>query len=187
MITRRGKMNLKPGDIFAIKGSGVIGWLAIRLTQPRTDRFHFGIIWRRFNDDFLVLESISKGLALGKLSWYESKDIEFYRVKCAEDLRLDAPDGLIDWGRAWYDYFLIVKIFLGGLIAWLKILWKEHRLRKLRAEDIPYCRNSALICTEAVDVAYDSVGVNIIPEGIIPLPSAFKQAEIEGRLEKING
>lgn len=174
------------GDIFATKGSGILGWLSRHLIEPETDRFHFGIIWRYLpQNDFLILESISKGLALGKLSWYKDKSIEFYRVNCDEDLRFVAPDGLIDWGRARYDYWLFAKILFGSFVALAKILWREHRLRKLRAEDFPYGKNSSLICTEAVDVAYASVGVNIIPEGVIPIPSAFRQAVSEDRLERI--
>ena len=176
---------LEPGDIFATKGKGITGWASRNLLSPQTDRFHFGILWKYFGDDFLILESISKGLAVGKLSWYQGADVEFYRVNCPEELRFAAPDSLIDWGRAKYDYWLIGKILFGAVAALARILWKEHRLRRVRAEELPYGVNSALICTEAVDVAYDSVGVNIIPAGVIPIPSAFRAAELEGRLIKL--
>lgn len=174
---------LEPGDPFATKGAGVLGCAVENLIEPSTNRFHYGILWKQLPDgDFLILESISKGLSIGRLSWYRGSDIEFYRVNCPADLRHQAPNGLIDWGRSRYDYLLILKIILGGIIGLLKILVKERKFRRLKASDFSYGVNSALICTEAVDVAYDSVGVNLIPIGVIPIPNAFKQAQIDNKM-----
>ncbi|GAI60346.1 unnamed protein product [marine sediment metagenome] len=36
-----------------------------------------------------------------------------------------------------------------------------------------------------MDIAYDAVGVNIIPIHVCPTPSAFKQAEFDGKIEEI--
>lgn len=38
---------------------------------------------------------------------------------------------------------------------------------------------------EAGDVAYNSVGVNLIPEGVIPIPNAFREGEVEGKMARI--
>lgn len=179
-------MKLEPGDGFAIKGEGIAGWMSRELMAPKADRFHYGLLWRKLKaGDWLILEFIMKGLAIGKLSWYEGKDVKFYRVNCPAELRYSAPDSLIDWGRAWYDYFLIPKLFLGALLAWARILFTESRIRKLRAEDFPYAKNSALICTEAFEVAYLGVGVAIVDPEVIPIPSAFRQAEIDGRIFEV--
>lgn len=177
---------LQPGDIAAEKGNKIVVWLQNLFLKPATDRVHHFILWKYLGeDDFLILESIPKGLAIGKLSWYEGKDLQFYRVDCPQELRYAAPDGLIDWGRSHYDYLLIAKLFFGTFVALVKVLWKEHRFRKLMAEDIPYGVNSSLICTEAPDVGYDSVGVNVIPVGVAPIPTSFKAAELAGRLIRL--
>lgn len=179
-------MTLQPGDIFAIKGKGIAGWAVRNLISPSIDRFHFGILWKKLpHGDFIILESIHKGLAVGKLSWYSAVDIEFYRVDCPWDLRRIAANGLIDYGRSMYDFLLVFKIAVGSLLAFFKVLVKERKIRRLQAEDFPYGQNSSLICTEAVDIAYDSVGVNIIPEGVVPLPNAFRQAELDGLITRI--
>jgi len=178
-------MVLQPGDIFATRGKGIAGWAVRKLLAPYTDRFHFGIIWRQMGNDYIILESASKGIAVGLLSWYDPADLELYRVDCFKYLRAFAPDHLVVWGRSKYDYLLILKIAIGGLLTFIKVLIKEKKFRRLRAEDFPYGQNSSLICTEAVDVAYDAVGVNLIPEGILPLPNAFKQAEIDGKMRKV--
>lgn len=179
-------MNLQPGDGFATKGRGIIGWASRELFIPKTDRLHYGILWRKLKDgDWLILESIMKGLAIGKLSWYAGRDTKFYRVNCPAGLRYAAPETLIDWGRSLYDYFLIPKIFFGALFAWVKILFTEGRLRKLKAEDLPYGKNSALLCTEGFEIAYLGVGVAIVNPEILPLPSAFKKAERLGRIREL--
>jgi len=181
--------NLQVGDIFATKGRGIIGWVSRNLSSPRTDRFHYGILWKPLEGgDFIILESLSsKGISVGKLSWYKGSDVKYYRVDCDEDLRLAAPDGLVEWGRAKYDYWLIPKLLVGAVIAWVRILCKEHRLRKLKADDLSsiYSWDSRLLCTEATWVAYNSQGVNIISYGIPPLPSAFREAELEGRIHRV--
>lgn len=178
-------MNLQPGDIGATRGKGLGGWAVRTLLAPRTDRFHFFIIWRQMGDDYIILESISKGIAVGLLSWYDPPDLEIYRVDCLKYLRTSAPDHLVIWGRSKYDYLLILKIAFGGLLSFLKAFFLESKIERLRAEDFPYGQNSELICTEAVDVAYDAVGVNLIPEGVLPLPNAFKQAEIDGKMKRV--
>lgn len=189
LLGRRLKMNsfkLEPGDIVAMKGNKIVVWLQNLFLKPETDRVHHFILWQYLGeDDFLILESIAKGLAIGKLSWYEGQDLQFFRVDCPQELRYAAPDGLIDWGRSRYDYLLIAKLFFGAFVALAKVLWKERRLRKLWPEDLPYGGNSSLICTEGPDVAYDSVGVNVIPAGVAPIPTSFRAAELEGRLIRL--
>lgn len=180
-------MDLQCGDIFASKGTGIPGWAVRALLSPYTNRFHFGFLWlKRPDGDFITLESKHpKGLQPGRLSWYNLNELEFYRVNCPLHLRKQAPFGAIDFSPAMYDHLLILKFLLGGLLAFFKIIVKEHRIRRLLAEDFPYVENSSPICTEVVDIGCDSVGVNVIPIGVAPLPNAFKQAEIEGRMTRI--
>ena len=172
-------IELQPGDIFATKGSGFLSWLSRSLMAPETDRYHFGLIWEKAGDDWVILESISKGLSVGRLSFYKGADIKFYRANCYQYLRGAAPLELTRWGRSLYDYLLITKLIVQGL--WL-LLW--HR-RRIKPEELTWSQDNALICTEAVDIAYDAVGVNVIPIHVCPTPSAFRQAELEGRISEI--
>jgi len=169
-------IELQTGDIFATRGSGLLGWLSRSLMEPVTGRYHFGIILQKWRDDYLILESISKGLSVGRLSFYEGADIKFYRVSCPQGLRKAAPFELTRWGRSLYDYLLIAKLVVQGL--WL-LLWHG---RRIRPEELTWSQDNALLCSEAVDIAYDAVGVNIIPLHVCPTPSAFKQAELDGRI-----
>jgi len=178
-------VELEPGDIFSTKGKGILGWLSRNLMAPLTDRFHYGLVWEKVDDDYFILESISKGIAIGRLFFYEGGDIKFYRVDCPNELRGQAPVELTRWGRSLYDYLLIPKLAIQGIALFIKQLFTEGRFRRIRAEELTWVQNNSFLCTEAVDIAYDAVGVNIIPIGTCPVPSAFKQAEIDGRITEI--
>lgn len=177
-------MKLESGDIFAVKGEELLAKLASKLTRPYTDRFHFGLIWRKIGDDYLILESIGKGIAVGRLSFYDGQDVKIYRVDCPAHLRHQAPDELTKWGRSKYDYLLILKIVIQGFWVIFKNLCKGEGIHPIRAEDLTWSHDAALVCTEAVDIAYLSIGVSLTG-GIIPLPSAFKQAELDGLMGEI--
>lgn len=179
------KTNLEPGDIGAVKGTGALGWISRNLATPTTDRLHHFIVWGKMDSDYLILESIgSKGLTMGKLSWYKDEDVIFYRVNCDQVLRETAPCGLIDYGRSRYDYLLVLKVLVWALQAWVKMLIRG-KLRKLSAEDFPYKPDRSLVCTEAVETAYLSVGVQVIDPGVLPLPSAFKESEMQGKIYRV--
>lgn len=182
------EIGLQSGDIFATRGQGVIGWLNRNLMAPETDRFHFGLVGLKVNDDYLILESIGgKGIAVGRLSFYEGKDIKFYRVDCPSELRLAAPIELTRWGRSKYDYLLIPKLAIQGFWLVLKHLITEGKFRRIRAEELRpiYTWDSRLLCTEAVWCGYNAVGVNIIPYGVPPMPSSFREAELQGRITEV--
>ncbi len=178
-------MDLQPGDIFALRGKGLAGWAARNLIFPGTDRFHFGIVWRKHGNDYIILESIfPKGVSVGLLSQYNTNELEFYRVNCSEELRRRAPLGLIRHGRSLYDVFLILKLVTGFVVAQLR-LWGMGKFRKVQPEDIPYVRDSSFVCTEAVQAAYLSVGVSIVPKGIVPMPNSYMKAVMRKKMSKI--
>lgn len=173
---------LLPGDIGAVKGRGVAAWLSRKLFLPHTDRFHFFVIaeYVGLKKDWIIYESIaSKGLSAGWLSWYSFDEVEIYRVpdqSCGKLATLE----LILHGRALYDYFLPIKLFLGALRLVL-----TGRFPPWRPEQLPYGRDSRFLCTEAAAEAWRAVGYPIIPEGVCPLPAGFEQAIQEGKLVRI--
>jgi len=173
---------LKPGDIGATKGGGFLPSLHRRFFIPYTDRFHHMLIGLpTYDGDMTIYESIPKGIAVGRLSFYRNSDIKFYRVTCDSSACRKSVDEVAKFGRGNYDYWLITKIAVYGIFKLLK-----KGFRKLRPEDIPYhADDTAYICTEAVDMSYWNVGVKIIPAGKAPVPAAFREAELEGRIKEI--
>lgn len=175
------------GDIGATKGKGIAGWLSKNLFIPHSDRFHFFLIAEPVDgeDDYIILESItSKGITVGRLSWYPLDELHVYRVKDPHWQALGrlAVLELTKYGRAGYDYLLPVKLLLGVLQLILK-----GKLPPWRPEQLPYGRNSRFLCTEAANESWRAVGYPIIPEGVCPLPAGFELALEEDRLVRIGG
>ena len=182
---------LYPADIGATRGRGPLLWLSQHLIEPKTDRIHFFIIgdYLPWDNDYVILESIGKGIAVGRLSFYKPEDVEIYRVVLGRDQRLGvlrpelrkrAAAELTRVGRARYDYILIAQIAFGALTLLLR-----GKLPPWRPEQFPYGRDQKYICTEAASFCWRAVGHPIIPPGVVPLPAGFAQALQEGRIRKI--
>ncbi len=184
---------LYQADIGATRGKGPLLWFSQHVIEPKTDRIHFFIIgdYLPWDDDYVILESIGKGkgIAVGRLSFYNPMDVEIYRVVLGRDPRLGMPRRelrkraaaeLTRVGRARYDYILIAQIAFGALTLLLR-----GKLPPWRPEQFPYGRDRKYICTEAAAEAWRAVGHPIIPPGVVPLPAGFAQALQEGRIRKI--
>lgn len=178
-------------DIGATKGKGPLLWFSQNLIKPKTDRIHFFIIgdYIPWEDDYVILEAISSGIRVGRLSFYEPAELEIYRVKLGygelgrvfgTELRRRASLELTKVGRARYDWVLFIQLALGGIGLLLR-----GKLPPWRPEQFPYGRDKKYICTEAAAEAWRGVGHPIIPEGVVPVPSAFIQALQEGKLRRV--
>jgi hypothetical protein len=178
---------LLPGDIGGVRGKGIFGWLSKHLLKPHTDRYHFFLVgdYIPWDDDYVILESIGKGIAVGRLSFYNPDDIEIYRVPLDESpgsdqLRRRASVELTRVGRARYDYMLYAQLLAGALSLMLLLQFPPYDPAQL-----PYGRNKAYICTEAANYGWRAVGHPIIPWGVVPVPAGFKKAELKGKITRI--
>lgn len=182
---------LLPADIGERRGSGPIRFFSEKLIEPKTDRVHFFVIgdYLPWDDDYVILEALPRGISVGRLSFYKPEDIEIYRVNLSRDRRLNKLDmelrrraaaELTRVGRARYDFILIAQLFLGSLTLLL-----SGKFPPYRPEQFPYGRDKKFICTEAANEAWRGVGHPIIPPGQVPLPAGYKQAFIEGRLRRV--
>jgi len=182
---------LFPADIGATRGKGPLLWFSRNLLEPKTDRIHFFVIkqYIPWDDDYEILESIGKGIAIGRLSFYKPEDVEIYRVNLGSDprlgdvaklLRRQVVGELSKVGRARYDFILYLQLIAGGISLLLR-----GKLPPWTPEQVPYGRNKAYICTEAARYGWRARGHPIFAEGIAPTPSAFKQALQEGKMRKI--
>jgi len=178
-------MALRTGDIFATKATGWMGWLCSRLFSPKSDRLHFGILGDGVasENDWVILESIGKGIAVGRLSMYAGQHLKFYRPTnlVAQIKGGEAALVLSKYGRARYDYMLIVKL----VVDVVRLVFTGH-LPPWRPEDFKYSRNSNFICTEAAACAWRDVGYPIIPEGVLPMPASFQGALNNGVIFEVD-
>lgn len=179
-------MMYQHGDIAGVPGHSILGKLNKRVFWPPTDLFHFLLIadYIPHENDYVILESVNKGIAVGRLSWYEGKGYRVFRpnIPRSQYWGRRACQALTQHGRAKYDYLLILKLITGSLLVWAKQLIKEGRLHRIRAVELPYARDSRFICTEAANEAWHLVGYPIVPKGMVPLPSAFIEALSWGEL-----
>lgn len=187
-------VRFEPGSFGATRGSGFAGWASRKLIQPETDRFHFFMVFEYVpeRNDYIIIESINvgafaKGVTFGWLSKYKGGDIEIFSIADPDIAAYgeDACYNLIEFGAAPYDFTLWAVLGLSGVWAFLKNLFTEYRIRRLRPEELYFCRNKKFICTECVAEGYASLDYWIVPYGVTPLPSGFKQAELEGRIRRI--
>ena len=182
------RLNLEPGDIAAVKGHGLLARLSRAVFSPDTDRYHHFLIWKKCTDgeDYIILESVAKGLAVGRLSMYEDQDIRFYRaVNLDRDTRNQACEELTRSGRAPYDWMVYFNLPWEAAKAEARILLGGRLPRKLTAAEVNCCEDSWLICTEAVALAYKLANWSLVPDGIMALPSAIEQARLDGVIQEI--
>jgi len=179
-------MGLEPADIIRVKGTGTFGLLARSVFVPWTDRHHHALVWRKSGDDYIILESVNKGLAVGRLSMYAGSDVTFYRAVSLDfATRERACEELTRYGRAPYDYALYIRLVRNIIKAELGVLRSGHWFRKLHAYELPYGEDGWLVCTEAVALAFRLVNWSLVPDGVMALPSAIEQASLDGLIREV--
>lgn len=180
---------LQRGDIFAIKGEGYLSRLQTNLILPQTDRFHYGLLgeYIKEENDFVILESIQKGTAVGRLSWYIKSDIKFYEVNDPDSKRLgkEASIQATKWGRAKYDYRVYIWIFWNAMKLFARQLWEEHRLRKVHITEFPPLpKDKRLLCTELGRESYRGI-YPILPLPLAEFPAAYELARLTGSINLV--
>jgi len=192
---KRGRTVYQPGDIVGVKAKGgIIPWLSKNAIVPQTDLFHFLLIGDQVGDDYEILESIGKGVAVGRLSWYKDREYTVFRVNTPNSLALGEKVMRFasKFGRHSYDWKLYVRIFAWALGYWLKEIAKLHfPPRPVYPTMIPYKSDQDFICIELVFEAWRNVlpgngGVRIREHGHAPVPAEMILAQERGDLYVID-
>jgi hypothetical protein len=186
-----GRVKYVPGDGVGVEGSGPIGWLSETQITPHTKLFHFLVIGRYIpeDDDYEIFESIGKGTAIGRLSWYAGSKYMVFRINDANYMALGemAIERASVFGRRHYDYALYVKLFAWALGYWKKELATGHwPPRPVRPEQIPYKTDRDFICIELYFAIWNLVGRRIRAHGHAPVPGEVIDAVNRGRLVVID-
>jgi hypothetical protein len=180
-----------PGDGVGVVGGGPMGWLSESQITPHTKLFHFFVIgdYIAEDDDYVILESIGKGTAVGRLSWYADKRYTVFRMNDPNFAALGelAAERASVFGRRHYDYALYVKLFAWALGYWTKELATGHwPPRPVRPEQIPYKTDRDFICIELYFAIWNLVGRRIRAHGHAPVPGEVIDAVHRGRLVVID-
>lgn len=190
---------LQRGDIFATTNPGIVGQLHKRLFRPRTTRFHYGLLGEKIIHedelDWVIFESIGKGVAVGRLSWYLNDDVEVYRVAVQESTdprnnnTLAFNYGLLasleatNLGRRLYDFRAWFHIAYYSLKAIAYHLWKEGKAY-VHYTDIPLVLDNRLICTELVNESYRPYFA-VTDNRFLATPANFKHSVLYGRIRTV--
>jgi hypothetical protein len=176
-----GRIILQKGDIVGVAGRGLPGWMNRNFVRPRTDMFHFLLIgdYIPTEDDYTTLESVKKGVTIGRLSWYKGRAYTVFRLNwtAAEHFGRQAFNRASQFGRHRYDWFMA---------AGLVFTWVRHGFRPLHVADIPYERDDRFLCTELVFEAYRLAGIRLREQGHAPLPAEIKLAAGRNELVQID-
>ena len=171
-------MEFLPGDIVAVEARTslkLLNWLV----SPYTDRGHYFILGNKIKDteDRVIYESlITSGVRIGKLSWYEGKDIEVYRV--SKEVGAEVVRNIADYSGLNYDHFYFVRLVLNAI---------KYRVKHGKA--IPYdkltCKpNNSYLCTELIAEAYKP-HIQFVPDNVAATPAALVNAYSQGKMELI--
>ncbi len=186
----RGRVNYQPGDIVGVVGKGIIPWLSKNAIVPQTDLFHFLLIGDRVGTkDYEVLESIGKGVAVGRLSWYKDRRYIVFRVnhEDSECMGTAAFVAASVFGRRKYDWKLYARIFAWALGYWLKEIATFHiPPLPVYPNMIPYKTDQDFVCIELVFEAWKQVGFRIREHGHAPVPAEIILAQERGDLKRID-
>ena len=194
------------GDIAGVPHRGMLGRLMKRVFTPHTNMVHWVLIcdYIESEEDYVILESIGKGVAVGRLSWY--KDYRVFRPtakstcirlrpvaestcirrdSCREYLGIWACQELTKYGRAKYDWGFVLSLPFACVCCWLQQLLTTGRTWPIKAADLPYSLDDRLCCTEAAVLAWRLVGVYLVPVSTMPIPSALLEAVEKGILKEV--
>ncbi len=190
----KGRVIYRPGDGFGVEGDpkNPVCLLSERAIVPHTKLFHFGVIgdYIEREDDYVILESIGKGTAVGRLSWYAGRRYQVFRMNDPdfEALGREAAERASAFGRRHYDYALYLKLFTWALGYWSKELATLHvPPRPVRPDQIPYKTDQDFICIELYFAVWNLVGRRIRAHGHAPVPAEVIEALTRGRLVVIDG
>ena len=179
---------LLPGDLMGIYGGPIAKYLTSKIFTPSTILFHFLITGDHIpkENDYEILESINSGVRTGRISWYYNDlYVIFRKVDVSIIDREDSFRMASQFGRWGYDFLAYPLIFWDSMKALTKMIFKEHKLRKLNQSDIPDHENHAFICTEFVNACWNQVGKPIIPIQYTPIPCGYIEALEKGILKLV--
>lgn len=185
---------LKTGDIILVDGNRWWKDCVSHLINPYTPGYHALMVFapiRKGDEivDWYIIESVAQGVRIGLLSHYIGKRLTVYRIVhnnyqwvFEEAIGQGLYEFTKRFSRSHYDKIAYVKLGIQVPAIILKCLVLR---RRARAEDWWYKPDDKFLCTEAARRICQLAGYPIIDADTLALPNGFRQAEIEGKLNKV--
>jgi hypothetical protein len=184
------------GDIVGVVNTGLMGQLAWLAFKPQTRLFHFLVIrsYLEEEDDYEIIEMLGgffpwepSGCRTGRLSWYRDRTYCVFRLNDPYALMLGkrAAKYASKFGRIQYDFGLFFKLPADCFRCWFWQIVKEHRLRRIRPNELKLVWDSIFVCTELPLAIWAEVKRYFIDGAGIP--AAYAQAWLDERLLLMGG
>lgn len=179
---------LNPGYICAVS-QGILGKLENALVVPRTELDHFFMLYHYdfLADDWIIIESIAKGVSIGWLSWYTKlTPVHIYRPndRDSDNICLLAATNAIAYGRRYYDFPTMARVAYITLHEIFKQLMKGKR-PWVSYTCYPAVKDNAVICTELVAQSFRKAGYNVFNPYCLANPPNFISCLVEGIVEEV--
>lgn len=175
-----------PGDLVGVQG-GFLASLAKRIFTPPTKLYHFLAVRSHLveENDYEIIEMGMFNCDIGRLSWYNKRYYEVFRLTDpeAEPLGKKAAKYASKFGRRSYDYGVFFRLPLDLLVCWCSQLVKERHIRRIKPNELRFTRNSRFVCTELARAIWLEVGIDPLNKKDVALPGAFIKSVAEGRLK----
>ncbi len=168
------------GDIVLVLGNGFVGTAGYTIFTPATHVDHALIIgpYIELKNDYEILEALPSGVRTGRLSWYDGDRYVVTRVTDVEAQTKGAEAFLeaSEFGRWGYDFPFYLYLVGDLFRIFTLMVFKEHRIRRVHASELPYREDHAFICTELAKAIWQIVGYDIVPSRVTSIPSALVEA-----------
>ena len=182
------------GDIVGVLG-GTFAFASEAVFYPPTRLYHFLVLDRHdhLRSDMELHEAIASGVRGGRLSWYQNDVYVVFRPQGAppeeiEQLGKQVGISASEFGRWGYDYLMYLYLLRDVPRVFLRNLFKEHRARRIRPDELPCYNDHAVICTVLANRLWlEQGGENFapIPAGVLALPAGYIAALRAGRLKVV--
>ena len=180
-----------PSDIAMVENHGLMGQLSYLVFSPPTYLFHALTIrsYLEEEEDYEIIEMLGgilpwepSGCRTGRLSWYKDRSFIVFRLNDPEVEKLGkkAAKFASAYGRRQYDYGLFFVLLFDCIRCWFWQLINEHRIRRIRPDELKLVWNKEFVCTELPKAIWSRVGKRFIHGA--GMPAAYVQAFLEGRL-----
>lgn len=145
---------------------------------------HLLIIDELLEGDYGILESISKGVACGLLSFYNNYYIAVYRYKGITPEQQQCIRHMArKRGRYRYDFWIPFRILKKvGFLGVFKLIW--WLWTKSEPPPLPHFQDSYIVCSELAQESYQACDLRIIDPQYTLIPDAIEWSPLFELVDK---